>query len=266
VAMKLPMDLTTPIRGVVDQQAKLGSVVFMCLMMNFLLPSLATMNGKELVTNIIALGLLVIQIHTGLVSYSEDKHLSDYYGFQKSTDPFAYANRAISITYDLKSKYQAAHKRALIVQQQAEELTVENLKQRVLPLLTLSQRQLSELARHNRNIPVVDIETPNIRQYVLQPQDDMELPDALLYFIIKSVERSIQNAEKQQPSKLMKLLENFRDFEGVKKFDILLVQSLPGLDYPNCWSLPVVTLATIALSLCKIQPSTLKNILTGDEG
>ncbi|GKB33287.1 hypothetical protein Tco_0872688 [Tanacetum coccineum] len=85
--------------GVMDEQAKLGSVVFMCIMMTFLLPSLATMNGKELVTNIIALGLLVIQIHTGLVSYSEDKHLSDYYGFQKSTDPFAYANRAISITY-----------------------------------------------------------------------------------------------------------------------------------------------------------------------
>ncbi|GJS50234.1 hypothetical protein Tco_0600355 [Tanacetum coccineum] len=458
VAMKLPMDLTNPMPGVMDEQAKLGSVAFMCIMMTFLLPSLATMNGKELVTNIIALGLLVItlvvnvciQIHTGLVSYSEDKHLSDYYGFQKSTDPFAYANRAIAISYvamllmllmiyicsalmilkskqDLESKYQAAHERALIVQQQAGQLTVENLKQRVinygimaatgspqlmtvcsatssasaviglsisllhaaktfniyvtrkgykafdsdykwsilvifiiqsigialgaaalfyrfyapltfklyregkwnlfkfydvescwthtlsdwkhnrlysssspnfnvvfyklqilgLTLLTLSQTATVRTCKAIRIIPVLisicvrqvlrfvkwvvslfgiqlrKQPAPNIRQYVLQPQDDMELPDALLYFIIKSVERSIQNAEKQQPSKLMKLLENFRDFEGVKKFDILLVQSSPGLDYPNCWSLPVVTLATIALSLCKIQLSTLKNFLNG---
>ncbi|PWA90777.1 hypothetical protein CTI12_AA094620 [Artemisia annua] len=376
-----------------DQQAKLGSVAFMCIMMTFLLPSIATMNGKELVTNIIALGLL-----------------------------------------DLESKYQEKHEIALRAPQQAELLTVDNLKQRVinygilartgspqlmticsatcsastvicvsisslhvtiglynlirkssfkaydsdykwsilvifviqsigitlgsivlcyrfyapllfkpstegirklikfyevesywthtlsdwkqnrlysssnpnfkivfyklqilgLTLLTLSQKAIVTTCKAIRIIPVlisicvsyfIDCvhrfvfrfkswlvslfgiqlhrqPEPNrdIRQYVLQPQDGMEVGDTTLYYIFKGVERSIQNAEKQQPSKLMKLLENFRDFEGVIKFDSLL-QSLPGVDYPNCWSLPVVTLATIALSLHRIQPSTLKNFL-----
>ncbi|GKA57513.1 hypothetical protein Tco_0756701 [Tanacetum coccineum] len=447
-AVKLPMDLTTPMPGVMDQQAKLGSVAFMCIMMTFLLPSLATMNSKELVTNIIALGVLVItlavnvciQINTGLVSYSEDMQITEYHG--------AHDNRAIAIIYvamllmllmiyicsalmilkskqDLESKYQAAHERALIVQQQAGQLTVENLKQRVinygimavtgspqlmtvcsatssasaviglsisllhafimlnnlvnkrrykaydsdykwsvlviliiqsigitlgaialfsrflaritfkpsteaiwnllkfyevescwthtlsywkhnrlystsspnfkfvfyklqiigLTLLTLSQKAIVITCKAIRIIPVLILicvklvfwlvslfgiqlrrqPAPNrdIRQYVLQPQDDMELSDLTLSYISKSVERSIQNAQKQQPSKLMKLLENFRGFEGVKKVDSLPVQSLPGLDYSNCWSLPVVTLATIALSLRKIQPRTLKNFLRG---
>ncbi|PWA53017.1 hypothetical protein CTI12_AA449360 [Artemisia annua] len=461
VAVKLPMDLTNPMPGDIDQQTKLGSVAFMCIMMTFLLPSLATMNRKDLVTNIIALGLLVItlvvniciQINTGLVSYSEDMRIKeDNMGGHKikSMAIYSYANRITAITYvamllmlmmiyicsalmilkskqDLESKYQAAHERALLVQQQAGQLTVENLKQRVinygimagtgspqlmtvcsatssasavicvsiywlhytktvnylgneskhiaydsdykwsilviyyiqyigitlgaavmlsrfltpltnmsstegiwklikfyevescwthtlsdwkhnrlysssspnfkivfyklqilgLTLLTLSQKAIVITCKAIRIIPVLismfflcyyaclflllelfGIQMPrqseptrNIHQYVLQLQDDMELPDEALYFIIKSVERSIQNAEKQQPSKLMKLLVNFRDFEGVKKFDSLLVQPSPGLDYPNCWSLPVVTLATIAVSLHKIQPNTLKNFL-----
>ncbi|PWA46350.1 hypothetical protein CTI12_AA509980 [Artemisia annua] len=457
VAVKLPMDLTNPMTGDTDQQTKLGSVAFMCIMMTFLLPSLATMSKKELVTNIIALGLLVItlvvniciQINTGLVSYSEDMHVPA--DTLKLREIFGFSNREIAITYvamllmllmiyissalmilkskqDLESKYQAAHESALIVQQQAGQLTVENLKQHVinygimaatsspqlmtvctatssasavicvsisllhyfkmlinlvierrykafdsdykwstlvifviqsigialgaiallfrfrapltfkpfreeiwnltkfyevescwthtlsdwkhnrlysssspnfkyvfyklqilgLTLLTLSQKAIVITCKAIRIIPMlISIcvfycvrrflfglvslfgiqlrRQPNrdIRQYVLQPQDNMELPDVALYFIIKSVERSIQNAEKQQPSKFMKLLKNFRDFEGVKEFDSLLVQSLPGLDYPDCWSLPVVTLATIALSLRMIQPSTLKNFLNG---
>lgn len=465
VAMKLPMDLTNPMQGNMDLLAKLGSVAFMCIMMTFLLPSLATMNRMDLVTNIIAFGVLVItlvvniciQINTGLVFYTQE-YLNNTDGrtILESRGSFASAIRTTAITYvamllmllviyissalmilkskqDLESKYQAAHERALIVQQQAGQLTVENLKQHVInygimagtgspQLMTVCSAASSACAvicvsvfslqvnimhynlvfergfedydsdykwsilvifiiqsigialgaialisrfyapsifkpstetiwnlikfyevescwthtlsewKHNRLysssspnfkfvfyklqilslillilslkaivitckalriIPVLmsicvgycfacvlrfvfwlvslfGIQLrrqpePNrdIRQYVLQLQDDMEVGDITLNFIIKSVERSIQNAKKQQPSKLMKLLDNFRDFEGVKEFDSLLVQSLPGLDYPDCWSLPVVTLATIALSLRNIQPSTLKNFLNG---
>ncbi|GKF45444.1 hypothetical protein Tco_0131996, partial [Tanacetum coccineum] len=54
VAMKLPVDLSNPMLGVPDQMSKLESMAFMCTMMANILPSLATMNSKELLTNIIA--------------------------------------------------------------------------------------------------------------------------------------------------------------------------------------------------------------------
>ncbi|KAJ0491423.1 hypothetical protein HanIR_Chr12g0563651 [Helianthus annuus] len=67
--------------GIVDQVAKLGSMAFMCTMMANLTPCLATMDSKELLTNITAMGVLVItlvvnvcfQIQTGAI-VSEGKH------------------------------------------------------------------------------------------------------------------------------------------------------------------------------------------------
>ncbi|KAF5795106.1 hypothetical protein HanXRQr2_Chr08g0335821 [Helianthus annuus] len=74
--MKLHADLNNSMPGVVDQAAKLGSMAFMCTMMANLLPFLAAMESKELLTNIIALGVLVItlvvnvsiQLETGVVT------------------------------------------------------------------------------------------------------------------------------------------------------------------------------------------------------
>ncbi|XP_021995167.1 uncharacterized protein LOC110892301 [Helianthus annuus] len=75
VAMKLHVDLTSRMPGVVDQLAKLESMVFMCTMMANLMPSLYSMDIEALLANIAALGVLVttlvlnvcIQIKTGVV-------------------------------------------------------------------------------------------------------------------------------------------------------------------------------------------------------
>ncbi|KAF5805554.1 hypothetical protein HanRHA438_Chr05g0220371 [Helianthus annuus] len=75
VAMKLPVDLSGSMPGVVDQVAKLGSMAFMCTMMANFLPCLATMTSKELLANVTALGVMVItlvinvcvQINTGVI-------------------------------------------------------------------------------------------------------------------------------------------------------------------------------------------------------
>ncbi|KAI3728520.1 hypothetical protein L6452_17157 [Arctium lappa] len=48
VAMKLPVDLTSPMLGYVDQATKLGSMAFMCMMLANLMPSLASMDNKTL--------------------------------------------------------------------------------------------------------------------------------------------------------------------------------------------------------------------------
>ena len=62
VAIKLPVDLNNPMTGSVDHAAKLGSIAFMCTMMANLLPSLSTMDNKQLLTNIIAMGVPVITL------------------------------------------------------------------------------------------------------------------------------------------------------------------------------------------------------------
>nr|XP_043639040.1 uncharacterized protein LOC122610111 [Erigeron canadensis] len=87
VAMKLPVDLTGSMPGVVDQMAKVGSMAFMCTVMANLLPCLATMDDNDLYSNMAALSVFVItmvvnvfiQIKTGVVSastYNKDPRIT----------------------------------------------------------------------------------------------------------------------------------------------------------------------------------------------
>ncbi|KAL6517931.1 hypothetical protein OROMI_033632 [Orobanche minor] len=62
IAMKLPVDLGNPMLGDIDQLAKVGSMAFMCTMMANFMPSLAAMDGKALLANVIGLAILVITI------------------------------------------------------------------------------------------------------------------------------------------------------------------------------------------------------------
>ncbi|MFS7980226.1 hypothetical protein Hanom_Chr10g00936931 [Helianthus anomalus] len=62
VAMKLPLDLGTEIGSKTEELAKLGSLAFMCTMMANLMPSLAAMDNKTLLLNIIGLSILVITV------------------------------------------------------------------------------------------------------------------------------------------------------------------------------------------------------------
>ncbi|GJU58660.1 hypothetical protein Tco_1236426 [Tanacetum coccineum] len=151
VAKKLPVDLSNPMLGDSDLIAKFGSMVFMCTMMANLLPSLATMNSKELLTNIIALGIMVItlivnvciQIYTGVIG---DSAADDYKWVVKGIGLFYVAMLLILLIIQtcsgltiLKSKqiielkYQARHETALkdLELQQPGRLTVEKLKQHV---------------------------------------------------------------------------------------------------------------------------------------
>ncbi|CAH1438851.1 unnamed protein product [Lactuca virosa] len=164
VAIKLPNDLTNLMPSHVDRTAKLGSLSFMCTMMANLLPSLATLESKELVSNMIALGILVItlvvnvciQINTGVLSYNtSEEHFKIEVGYTQLgvllTGPkfiatiyvamllmlliiYACSSLATLKTKQiLESKYQAAHQTALkdLELPQKGRLTVEKLKQHV---------------------------------------------------------------------------------------------------------------------------------------
>ncbi|KAD3641915.1 hypothetical protein E3N88_31139 [Mikania micrantha] len=60
VAMKLPVDLTSPMPSYIDQETKLGSLAFMCTMMANFLPSLASMDNKTLLANVTGFAILTI--------------------------------------------------------------------------------------------------------------------------------------------------------------------------------------------------------------
>ncbi|KAL2515318.1 hypothetical protein Fot_29289 [Forsythia ovata] len=62
VATKLSVDLTTNMWAVTDRLAKVSSLIFMSTAMGNFMTSFGTMNDKEILLNIIALGVLVITV------------------------------------------------------------------------------------------------------------------------------------------------------------------------------------------------------------
>ncbi|KAF5795105.1 hypothetical protein HanXRQr2_Chr08g0335811 [Helianthus annuus] len=74
----------------------------------------------------------------------------------------------------------------------------------------------------------------DLRQYVLQLQDDMVLAQRTLTSISKLVSRFIQKAENQQPNSLMKFLEESSGFEGVGRYDMHQVLPLPEEMHVDC--------------------------------
>ncbi|KAL7594888.1 hypothetical protein Lser_V15G28894 [Lactuca serriola] len=103
----------------------------------------------------------------------------------------------------------------------------------------------------------------DLTRYVLQLQDEMEFPDRTLKRISKSVKRLIEKAEKHQPKNLMNLLEKSPGFEGVGKFDSHHVRPLLSEEYLNCWSLTLITLTTIAMSLPNMDKNIVDSLLSG---
>lgn len=82
VAVKLSVDLNTPMPRRQDQLAKLSSSVLICTVMGNLMPSLGAMENKELLSNMVALAILVItsvvnicmQLGTGVIYTYRREH------------------------------------------------------------------------------------------------------------------------------------------------------------------------------------------------
>nr|GEY58387.1 hypothetical protein CTI12_AA602070 [Tanacetum cinerariifolium] len=120
IAMKLPMDLNNSMPGDVDHMEKLGSMAFMCTTMANLLPSLATMNSKELLTNIMALDIL-----------DTSSRVNNYMLLVLLIIPTCSALNILKSKQILELKYKTSHEAALkdLELQQPEVLSVEKLKQ-----------------------------------------------------------------------------------------------------------------------------------------
>ncbi|GKC67528.1 hypothetical protein Tco_1100126 [Tanacetum coccineum] len=161
------MDINNSMPGDVDQAAKLGSMAFMCTVMANLLPSLATMDNKELLANIIALVVLVItlvvnvciQIKTGVVSYPENQRFMgviETHHEPLSPYKYYYRNMIIAIIY-------VAMLLVLLIIQICSSLTILNSK-RILELKFQAghERALSDLELKRPGI----LTTKKLKQYV----------------------------------------------------------------------------------------------------
>ncbi|PWA90031.1 hypothetical protein CTI12_AA104990 [Artemisia annua] len=101
----------------------------------------------------------------------------------------------------------------------------------------------------------------DLSQYVLL-HEEKELHEKTLKSLLKSMNRLIQKqAEKRQPNNLMRLLKKSSGFEGVEKFDNDHVPTISSKKYLDCWSLPVVTLTAIVVSLPNIEKDIAKEFL-----
>ena len=89
-------------------------------------------------------------------------------------------------------------------------------------------------------------------QYVILLEGEPQLPSKILKNICNEADKLIKVGQKNQPKNLIQLLQNSSNFNGVGRFDSSQVPSLHSQEPPNCWSMPVVTLAAISVALTNI--------------
>nr|KAJ0227731.1 hypothetical protein LSAT_V11C100036490 [Lactuca sativa] len=100
----------------------------------------------------------------------------------------------------------------------------------------------------------------DLSNYVLLLEDIMEFAERTLKRISNSMNRVMQKAEKEQDDNLLKFVESSIGFKGVENFDICQVQPLLSIEFPNSWSLPIVTLTCIAIALPHIGKDATNNL------
>ncbi|KAJ9550028.1 hypothetical protein OSB04_022571 [Centaurea solstitialis] len=103
----------------------------------------------------------------------------------------------------------------------------------------------------------------DLSEYVLQIQDEMEFAEMTVKGISNSMNRLIRKVNMEQHNDLLELLRTSTDFDGVEKFDTDQVQSLLRVEPVNSWSLPIVTLTCIAVSVPNIRKDRVKRLLKG---
>ncbi|KAL0355692.1 UNVERIFIED_CONTAM: hypothetical protein Sradi_4016100 [Sesamum radiatum] len=118
----------------------------------------------------------------------------------------------------------------------------------------LKAQRLSRLTTSNNDIKSEsggDTEL-NLNRFVLLLDGEAELPEKTLKNICGQADKVIEMGKEQKPQNLIHLLNRFGNFSGVTEFDSFQVPSLHSQEPPNCWSLPLVTLTSIVISLPNI--------------
>nr|GMC83125.1 uncharacterized protein LOC109168601 [Ipomoea batatas] len=88
--------------------------------------------------------------------------------------------------------------------------------------------------------------------FVILLEGEKQFPKTLLRTILFRADRHVAMGKKYHPQNLFNLLNRSFSFSGIVEFDSNQVPCLLSSEPPNCWTLPVVTLTSIAIALPNI--------------
>ncbi|KVH99861.1 hypothetical protein Ccrd_021897 [Cynara cardunculus var. scolymus] len=282
IAMKLPVDLTTNISNddafiYPNWSIRSTSIYFLLTMLANFLPSLGGMDDKELFTNIIALGILIITIivnmfiqlaviHDFLKLYVIDMSIITIFLLW----PFWVAFTVPASTRILEYQYEEMHRSTLDCQEikfSPKELTHYVKKYWMIaetgnpqfviassPICSASGFKEEPNASNNN----ARSEIKEYIGYALQIEEEAKLSKRMLKNMLKSITKLLYQSEKKQPRNLVKFLEKSTGFNGVAEFDNDQVPPLHPEETNNCWSLIAITLTAVALALPNIENGQVK--------
>lgn len=115
------------------------------------------------------------------------------------------------------------------------------------------------MKQHSTNSAVA---SNQLGRYVLLLEGEAELPRTALKNICSEADNMIQIGRTQQPQHLINLVSKFVNFKGVGQFDSNQIPSLYSQEPPNCWTLPIVTLTSIAIAVPHIAEQKGKHLLS----
>ncbi|CAA3001738.1 Hypothetical predicted protein [Olea europaea subsp. europaea] len=139
IAVKLSMDLTTPMKGKYDQAAKFSSTAFLCISTTHFMPSLGSMSDRDILVNLTALGVLIvtltvnviIQVFTGVI----EEHFQGVIVFMNIYALIVLSSSALTVFTSkmyLEDKYKELRARISAEELQGGELMdFDKLKSRV---------------------------------------------------------------------------------------------------------------------------------------
>ncbi|XP_047942872.1 uncharacterized protein LOC125189661 [Salvia hispanica] len=102
---------------------------------------------------------------------------------------------------------------------------------------------------------------PSFSSYAVLLPGEAELPATVVRNICKEAENMIKKGRTKQPKRLASFISKSVCFKGLGLFDNIQIPPLHSQEPPNCWSLPVVTLASIALAIPHIPEEKRENLL-----
>ncbi|CAK9173203.1 unnamed protein product [Ilex paraguariensis] len=128
----------------------------------------------------------------------------------------------------------------------------------------ISESETDIGASTNQGIPEPETGTQlDLSDFVLQLESEVKVPKRILKNICHDMNQLIETGKRQQPKNLLELLQKSYSFKGVAEFDSGEVSHTYSEEPPNCWTLPVVTLTSIAIALPTIGNHMVDELVLG---
>ncbi|XP_076919055.1 uncharacterized protein LOC143579712 [Bidens hawaiensis] len=252
IAMKLPLDLTSETYPPPERYAyyidllsdtKTSGMYFLVTMLANLLPSLGLMDDRELLMNIIALGILVITIDVNVFIQFE-------VALTVSTTRKKLEYRYKESQQLIICKIICLVPRAFLILLSCGCYFFKSFWKRFKKVANASNSNLSS-------------ELEEYTMYVVQIEEEAKFSNRTLRNTLLSITQLLDASEKKEPRNLIELLDRSKCFNGVVKFDNNQVPPLHPEEPQNCWSLVLVTLTSIAIALPNIENGHFKELLAG---